>query len=95
MNADRTLKHSFIISSFAGIVLCIALVMGIPQGSSSVLFYNLLLPFGIACPLISGGCLLHDRLEHGNRPTTAFLIRLAGYGLFWGAAAFVSRRFWG
>jgi hypothetical protein len=91
VNANTPLKQFFYISSAAGLLLALILFAGVPQGTAPVLLYSLFLPLGIACPLISGGCLLYDRFER-SRPLTALLIRTSGLGFFWSVAAFFFRR---
>lgn len=91
MDANKMLKHLFFISSSFGLLLAAILLMGAPEGAERVLLYSTLLPLGLGCPLLAGGCLLHDRLE-SRRPGAALLLRFGGAGLFWSAAAFIIRR---
>ena len=93
MNANRTLKHLFFISSAFGLASLTSLLIA-PKGASSVLIHSLLLPLGILCPIISGGCLLHDRFEL-RKPWAALMVKLGGLGLFWSSVLFFIRKHWG
>lgn len=93
MNTERTLKHLFVICSSFGLLLCALLLLGNSNGIAPVFLYSLLLPLGIVCPLISAGCLLHERWTI-KKPLAALAVRLAGLGMFWSTVAFFIRKHW-
>lgn len=86
MNTDRILRHTLVISCSFGLLLYFAAMNIAPESMRSALVNLLLLPFGLACPLVSFGCLLHGRFE-GRRPRAAFFVELCGVLFFWMALA--------
>lgn len=81
MNMNRNLVYAICIPFFLSLPLLALTLSGTPRSLGSGYLYLILLPLGIACPLLATGCLLHDRIQE-RMPRAAAALQHAGELLF-------------